>query len=111
MLCIVIPSLCCVSNSVCYITFWTGIATVSTVMAPTVPGVGIGERIFPPQAGLTFVSWICIDQYSDVTEDPHPVRLLTITRQFRSGSGKFQSIPCLTISISAKDKMLVVGYF
>ena len=91
----------------------TGIATVSSVMAPSVvmsgvPGVGVGERMFPPQAGLTFVCWICIDQYSDTTEDQHPVRLLTIMRQFRSGTEKIPNVPCLSISISARDKMLVV---
>ena len=91
----------------------TGIATVSSVMAPSVvmggvPGVGMGERLFPPQAGLTFVCWICIDQYSDTTVDQHPVRLLTIMRQFRSGSEKIPNVPCLSISISARDRMLVV---
>lgn len=91
-----------------------GIATVSSVMAPAavmggVPGVGVGERMFPPQAGLTFVSWICVDHYSDTTEDRHPIRLLTIMRQFRSGSEKIPlNVPCLMISISAKDRMLVV---
>lgn len=93
----------------------TGIATVSSVMTPAavmggVPGVGMGERLFPPQAGLTFVSWICVDQYSDTTMDQHPVRLLTIMRQFRSGSEKIPNVPCLSISISAKDRMLVVCY-
>ena len=91
-----------------------GLATVSSVMAPSavvssVPGVGVGERVFPPQAGLTFVSWVCIDQYSDTTEDRHPVRLLTIMRQFRGGSEKIPNVPCLSISISAKDRMLVVS--
>ncbi|XP_078381850.1 WD repeat and FYVE domain-containing protein 3-like isoform X3 [Oculina patagonica] len=90
-----------------------GIATVSSVMAPAavmggVPGVGVGERMFPPQAGLTFLAWICVDQYSDTTEDQHPVRLMTIMRQFRSGSEKIPNVPCLSISISAKDRMLVV---
>lgn len=94
---------------------FTGIATVSSVMAPAVvmggvPGVGVGERMFPPQAGLTFVCWVCIDQYSDTTEDQHPVRLLTIMRQFRSGSEKIPNVPCLSISISARDRMLVVCY-
>lgn len=74
-----------------------------------VAGVGVGERLFPPQAGLTFVSWICVDNYSDTTEDQHPIRLLTIMRQFRSGNEKIPiNVPCLTISISAKDRMLVV---
>lgn len=76
-----------------------------------VPGVGVGERMFPPQAGLTFLAWICVDQYSDTTEDQHPVRLMTIMRQFRSGTEKIPNVPCLSISISAKDRMLVVCYF
>lgn len=92
----------------------SGIATVSSVMAPSavmggVPGVGVGERVFPPQAGLTFVTWICVDNYSDTTEDQHPIRLLTIMRQFRSGNERIPiNVPCLMISISAKDRMLVV---
>lgn len=99
----------------CVFGFNVGIATVSSVMAPAavmggVPGVGVGERMFPPQAGLTFVSWVCIDQYSSTTEDQHPVRLLTIMRQFRGGSEKVPNVPCLAISISARDRMLVVWY-
>ena len=81
-----------------------------SAVVSSVPGVGVGERVFPPQAGLTFVSWVCIDQYSDTTEDQHPVRLLTIMRQFRGGSEKIPNVPCLSISISAKDRMLVVSY-
>lgn len=97
----------------CFFGFIVGIATVSSVMAPAavmggVPGVGVGERMFPPQAGLTFASWVCIDQYSSTTEDQHPVRLLTIMRQFRGGSEKVPNVPCLAISISARDRMLVV---
>ena len=99
----------------CVFGFNVGIATVSSVMAPAavmggVPGVGVGERMFPPQAGLTFVSWVCIDQYSSTTENQHPVRLLTIMRQFRGGSEKVPNVPCLAISISARDRMLVVWY-
>lgn len=99
----------------CVFDFNVGIATVSSVMAPAavmggVPGVGVGERMFPPQAGLTFVSWVCIDQYSSTTEDQHPVRLLTIMRQFRGGNEKVPNVPCLAISISARDRMLVVWY-
>lgn len=99
----------------CFFGFIVGIATVSSVMAPAavmggVPGVGVGERMFPPQAGLTFASWVCIDQYSSTTEDQHPVRLLTIMRQFRGGSEKVPNVPCLAISISARDRMLVVWY-
>ncbi|XP_048589940.1 WD repeat and FYVE domain-containing protein 3-like [Nematostella vectensis] len=88
--------------------------SVSTVVGTpvavvgSVPGVGTGERVFPPQAGLTFATWICIDRYSRVTDDPHPVRLLTVARQFRTSEGKSQASPCLSVTISAKDKMLVI---
>ena len=94
---------------------WTGIAAVGAVVAaPTVmgavPGIGSGERIFPPQAGLTFSTWVCIDRYSSPNDDPHPVRLLTIARQFRSLDSTVHNVPCLTISISARDKMLTVCF-
>uniref|UniRef100_A0A183SHG9 DUF4704 domain-containing protein n=1 Tax=Schistocephalus solidus TaxID=70667 RepID=A0A183SHG9_SCHSO len=50
-------------------------------------GVGSGERIFPPQGGLTFCSWVCVDDFglgqscSNLGRlPPHPVRLLTVVR-------------------------------
>ena len=82
---------------------------VAPVVVGAMSGVGTGERVFPPQAGLTFVTWLCVDQYSHPTDDPHPVRLLTLARQFSSGTDHVQSVACLTMSISAKDKMLVVS--
>ncbi|TMS39107.1 hypothetical protein L596_005682 [Steinernema carpocapsae] len=39
-------------------------------------GVGSGERIFPPLNGITFSSWIYIEELSDKRVDPHPIRLL-----------------------------------
>lgn len=78
-------------------------------MVGAVPGIGTGERLFPPQAGLTFTSWVCIDRFSNPTDDPHPVRLLTVARHFRSGDGTVQMSPCLSITLSSKDKMLVVS--
>lgn len=93
--------------------FPPGFSTVNSVVGNTVvavgavPGIGTGERLFPPQAGLTFATWVCVDRFSNA-EDRHPVRLLTIARQFRSSDGKVQNSPCLTLSISALDKTLVV---
>lgn len=92
----------------------TGFSSVGSVVGNAVvvgavPGIGTGERLFPPQAGLTFTSWVCVDRFSSSTDDPHPVRLLTVARHFRSGDGKVQMSPCLSITLSAKDKMLVVS--
>lgn len=58
-------------------------------VAPTSPdnsasaaggGLGTGERVFPPLTGLTFLSWIYVEKYSETGVDSHPIRLLTVTR-------------------------------
>ncbi|XP_077999760.1 WD repeat and FYVE domain-containing protein 3-like [Glandiceps talaboti] len=69
-------------------------------------GIGSGERIFPPQAGLTFSVWLCVDRFSSPIADPHPVRLLTIVRNVSNSDAGFV---CLSISLAAQDRTLVIS--
>ncbi|XP_059488715.1 WD repeat and FYVE domain-containing protein 3 [Neocloeon triangulifer] len=71
-----------------------------------VGGIGAGDRIFPPAAGLTFSTWMCVDKYSDPRTDPHCVRLLTIVRHI---FGKEDPLACLTFVLSARDKAIIVS--
>ena len=70
-------------------------------------GIGLGERIFPPQQGMTFSTWICIDKFSDPRSDPHPVRLLTLARNVKSVPEAH--LVCLSIALSTRDKAIVVS--
>ncbi len=79
-------------------------------------GIGQGDRAFPPQPGLTFSTWVCIDKFSDPRTDPHPVRLLTLSRQLRgtgTGTGTAQeeqeSFVCFSVSLSARDKAVILS--
>ncbi|KAG8229679.1 hypothetical protein J437_LFUL010268 [Ladona fulva] len=45
------------------------------------------DRIFPPQTGLSYSTWVCVDKYSDPRTDPHCVRLLTVARHMPAGGG------------------------
>ena len=65
----------------------------------------LGERVFPPQAGLTFCTWYCVDKFSAVGVDPHPVRLFTIVRNLQ---GREENLVCLSITLSPRDKSLYV---
>lgn len=67
-------------------------------------GIGTGERQFPPQSGLTFSTWICIEKCSS-SDDSHHVRLLTVYRAAPSG----QEFACLQVIISARDKALLLS--
>jgi WD repeat and FYVE domain-containing protein 3 len=71
-----------------------------------VGGIGSGDRFFPPQPGLTFSTWICVDKYSDPRNDPHCVRLLTVVRHIL---GKEDPLACLTLILSARDKAIIVS--
>ena len=46
-------------------------------------GIGQGERMFPPLGGLSYSTWICVSKFSDPRVDPHPVRLLTISKDVK----------------------------
>ena len=63
-------------------------------------GVGLGDRSFPPVTGLSFSTWICVERFSCPRSDPHPVRLLSLGRG---------STVCLSLTISSRDKAVVVS--
>ena len=64
-----------------------------------------GERLFPPQSGLTFCSWVCVDKFSAPSSDPHRVRLLTIVRHIQ---GRDDHLICLNVFLSPRDRALFV---
>ncbi|RXG52401.1 WD repeat and FYVE domain-containing protein 3 [Armadillidium vulgare] len=86
-----------------------GTSVVTSALTNTevnvIGGIGSGDRIFPPQTGLTYSSWFCVEKYSDPRTDPHFVRLLTIARQISGRS----PLTCLAVGISARDKALLIS--
>ncbi|XP_014604234.1 PREDICTED: WD repeat and FYVE domain-containing protein 3 isoform X1 [Polistes canadensis] len=79
--------------------------TVVTADNSVLGGIGSGDRLFPPQTGLTFSTWICIDKFSDPRTDPHCVRLLTLVRTPQSS----RDLICLIAVLSARDKAIIVS--
>ncbi|KAL3875787.1 hypothetical protein ACJMK2_033704 [Sinanodonta woodiana] len=83
-------------------------SVVSGVVGATEPivigGIGTGERVFPPQAGMTYSTWYCVDKFS-TSVDQHPVRLLTIVRNLQ---GRDENLICLSVYLSSRDKSLIV---
>ncbi|UYV62149.1 WDFY3 [Cordylochernes scorpioides] len=71
-----------------------------------VGGVGTGDRVFPPQTGLTFSTWICVEKFSDPHTDPHPPRLLTLVRNIL---GRDDNLLCFNLQLSARDRALLVS--
>ncbi|CAI5448055.1 unnamed protein product [Caenorhabditis angaria] len=69
------------------------------------------ERIFPPLNGFTYCSWIYLDTLSDKKLDPHPVRLLTITRAVTGGNEKNNSknLACFQVQLSAIDRSILIS--
>ncbi len=61
--------------------------------------------MFPPQAGMTFSTWVCVDKYSSPVADPHPVRLLTIVR---SVANRDENLICLAVYLAPRDRALFV---
>ena len=70
------------------------------------PSLFAGERLFPPQSGMTFSSWICVDKFSMAVTDPHPVRLLTIVRNI---AGRDDNLICLSVHLAPRDRALFVS--
>ena len=69
-------------------------------------GIGTGERVFPPQSGITFLTWICVEKFTSSTSDEaHNIRLLTIYRASQSG----QEFACLQVQVAARDKALIIS--
>lgn len=65
-----------------------------------------GERVFPPQYGLTFSSWLCIEKIPQDKADTHPVRLLQIARKLADQS---ETLLCLTAMLDWRDHALLVS--
>ena len=84
-------------------------AGVSSAMIGAVQGVGTGDRTFPPQAGVSLIAWLCVMRFSSQYEDPHPIRLLTISCKSKQTNGTIRDNTCLNIRISGMDKSLVVS--
>ncbi len=85
-----------------------GVSSLAAQESNVIGGIGTGDRIFPSQPGLSYSTWICVDKFSDPRTDPHPVRLLTMSRTVKE-NGKEESYVCLAIALSARDKALIVS--
>nr|CAD7590088.1 unnamed protein product [Timema genevievae] len=72
-----------------------------------VGGIGTGDRMFPPQTGLSYSTWLCVDKFSDPRTDPHCVRLLTMVRNLHGG--REDHLVCLSLVLSARDKAIIVS--
>lgn len=70
-------------------------------------GIGNQDRLFPPQTGLTYSTWFCVDKFSDPRTDPHCVRLLTLIRTVNNP--REDNLVCLTVLLSARDKAIIVS--
>lgn len=70
-------------------------------------GIGSGDRVFPPQTGLSYSTWFCVDKFSDPRTDPHCVRLLTLVRTVNTP--REENLVCLTVLLSARDKAIIVS--
>jgi hypothetical protein len=71
-------------------------------------GVGSGERVFPPQSGLSYSTWICVDKFGKTMDsgmDPqkrvHPIRLLTLLKHSKI---KETMSSCLSVYLSPKNR-------
>ena len=76
---------------------------------PSLDQIGLGDRGFPPQPGLSYSTWICVDKFSDPRTDPHPVRLLTIARTAKDSNNVEENYVCFSVALSARDKALIVS--
>lgn len=80
---------------------------IGTQDTATLGGIGSGDRVFPPQTGLSYSTWICVEKYSDPRSDPHCVRLLTLVRNINNT--RDEHLVCLTVVLSARDKAIIVS--
>lgn len=79
----------------------------SSLDGSVIGGIGSGDRVFPPQTGLTYSTWFCVDKFSDPRTDPHCVRLLTLIRTMNNP--REDNLVCLTVLLSARDKAIIVS--
>ncbi|CAH1175861.1 unnamed protein product [Phaedon cochleariae] len=82
-------------------------SVVSAVDSSILGGIGAGDRLFPPQTGLSYSTWVCVDKFSDSRSDPHCVRLLTLVRNFNAA--REDHLVCLSVVLSARDKAIIVS--
>ncbi|XP_064637335.1 WD repeat and FYVE domain-containing protein 3-like isoform X3 [Lineus longissimus] len=82
-----------------------GVGMVGNLDTSIVGGIGTGERVFPPQYGFSFSTWICVDKFSEPA-DAHPVRLLTIVRTIQ---GRDENLVCLSVYLSPRDRALIAS--
>ncbi|CAK9291092.1 unnamed protein product [Gordionus sp. m RMFG-2023] len=106
--CVYIPSLAPQTSNI-------NIAMTGVTIAsgnPLIGGIGMGERIFPSQSGISFSSWFKIKEFGDISSN-HPIRLLTLVRDFSDEPKKSQSKTnfcnyhqrvCLSMGIRTHDK-------
>ncbi|XP_070185825.1 WD repeat and FYVE domain-containing protein 3-like isoform X2 [Littorina saxatilis] len=78
---------------------------VGTSEPAVIGGIGTGERVFPPQSGLTLSTWFCVDKFSSAGTDGHPVRLLTVVRNIQ---GREENLICLSVFLTSRDRALIV---
>ncbi|XP_056017801.1 WD repeat and FYVE domain-containing protein 3-like isoform X2 [Ostrea edulis] len=81
------------------------VSGVVGVDSTVIGGIGTGERIFPPQSGMTFSTWFCVDKFS-VIADAHPVRLLTVVRNLQ---GRDENLVCLSVTLTSRERSLIVS--
>lgn len=62
--------------------------------------------MFPPQSGLSYSTWLCVEKFSEPRTDPHPVRLLTLIRNMHSTR---EHLVCLAVVLSARDRALTIS--
>ena len=104
--CIFLPSMAPTSaHSVSVV----GVSSLASQESNVIGGIGVGDRAFPSQPGLSYSTWICVEKFSDPRTDPHPVRLLTIARTVKENN-KEENYACLAVALSARDKALIVRY-
>ena len=103
--CIYIPSMAPTSSHSASV---VGVSSLASQETSVTGGIGMGDRAFPSQSGLSYSTWICIDKFSDPRTDPHPVRLLTIARTVKE-NGSEENYVCFALAMSARDKALIVS--
>nr|CDS28413.2 hypothetical transcript [Hymenolepis microstoma] len=77
-------------------------------------GVGIGERAFPPTNGISYCSWVCVDDFgttnprdiSDFAQQAHPIRLLTVVKGVQ---GTNEQLIYLSIHLDPTSRALIVS--
>jgi hypothetical protein len=71
-------------------------------------GVGSGERIFPPQSGISYSTWIFIDKFgaSTTPNGMHPIRILTLIKHSKV---RDTLTSCLSVYLSPKNRSLFIS--